>query len=724
MFVLTELAVVLGLDALGLAFAALLGRWALGRSSAGAEARRLVNATTRAAEAFLWRAGKRAALGTAGVILLVLGVHGARVLRRAPSASLATGLWTAFAIALGASLAFAVAYLTMALSLRAALRIVRATQAGLDQGATLALRASGAAAVSAEALSAASVAALLGLLYLLGGGGTSMSPTAATLLFERAVTVLPGLCLGSVIAALVLGLGGAAYQVSSGVAALGAAGLEPADPRNPAMVASLVGEHVGTGVRRSVDMFAATTLANVATVTLGVAAFRMNAGASGGRAWALVTLPLVVRAVGGVAAAFGLLTARGRESERAVLLLWRGQVTAAILLVGGLTGAALWLVGSPAFSWFAAAGASGVATSAALGHLARRQIDRRFGPVQDLLEAARAGPAPAVARGLALGLRGAWVPVVLLGLSLGSAYHLGERAGLPGAGLLATATCLAGLFSAGAYLLALGLFEPIVTTAIAIGALEPDANRPELRRRAAQLDDAGFEGARVAEPFFISLGCGASLIAGLSVPLVVGAGSIGVQLSLAKPAVVWSGALGAATVVALSGRALSIAARATRAAVAEVDRQLRAFPREAGVVQAPDGYTPSYRTLIELAGRVSLEGLAVPLLVAIAAPTALGFGLRVLYTSPGLAAEGLTSFVVTASATGLGMALATDGASAVLKAAHRESRPRGSASTFEASLVGHQIGRFMGDMAAPAAHLLVKTFAAAALVIAPLLAGP
>jgi hypothetical protein len=95
----------------------------------------------------------------------------------------------------------------------------------------------------------------------------------------------------------------------------------------------------------------------------------------------------------------------------------------------------------------------------------------------------------------------------------------------------------------------------------------------------------------------------------------------------------------------------------------------------------------------------------------------------VLYTSPRLAAEGLTTFVVIAAAAGLGTAFATDGASAVLDAAHRESRPRGSTSTFEASLAGHQIGRFIGEMAAPATHLFVKTLAAAALLMAPLLSA-
>jgi hypothetical protein len=185
--------------------------------------------------------------------------------------------------------------------------------------------------------------------------------------------------------------------------------------------------------------------------------------------------------------------------------------------------------------------------------------------------------------------------------------------------------------------------------------------------------------------------------------------------------VVWSGVGGAGVVLVMAGLALEIAARATRGTAAEVDRQLRAFPRDRdGVTQVPDGYTPSYRTMIELAGRLSAEGLLGPALAGLAAPAVLGFGLRLLYTSSSLAAEGLTAFVVIAAATGLTTALATDGAHAVLGASQRESRPRGAAAGVDASAAS-QIGSFIGDMFAPAAHLFAKALAAGALVIAPFL---
>src|SRR5581483_7872543 len=250
---------------------------------------------------FLVREGKLAAAGVGSAVLLIASTHGYLLLRRSPGATLSSTLWTAFAALLGAGLTTGSGYLATEIGLHATLRTAKAAELGLEHATTLALRAAGVAGIAADALGAASIAFLLGLLYLLGGGTVVTSPSETSLLLERAATVLPGFGLGSVTAALVLGAGGSAYRVCTNVGALGAAGLDPADPRNPSMVANLVGDHVGTGARRSVDMFAATTLANVAAVTIGVAAFRLNNGASGLRAWSLLTLPLVVRAVGTLA---------------------------------------------------------------------------------------------------------------------------------------------------------------------------------------------------------------------------------------------------------------------------------------------------------------------------------------------------------------------------------------------------------------------------------------
>jgi K(+)-stimulated pyrophosphate-energized sodium pump len=719
-FVLTEIAVILSLDFVGLAVAIAFARWTIARAPGGVEARRLINAAARASEAFLWREGKLAGVGTGIALALVLGVNTAFLIRRAPGFTPTATLWASLGTLLGGALTLGVGYVTASIGLRGTLRTIRAAQGSLDQAAMLAVRTSGVAALAADALGAAAVTGLFGLIFLLGGGGGQLGSGAASVLLDRAAATLPGLALGSVAAALILGVGGAAYHVSTSLSGLTAENLSPGDPRNPAFVAGLVGEHVGLGARRTVDMFAATTLANVAMVMIGVAAFRQYAGALGTRAWAFVTLPLMVRGVGVMASAFGLMTARANETGRATDALWRGQITAAVLAAGGLAGAALWLVGSPAAGWFIASGILGLVLGVVVGHAARTRLDRRLKPMHEIMEATLGGRAVTLARGTALGADAVGIPILLLAVMLAGAFHLGERSHVPGGGMLATATALSGLVATSAYMLAIGLFGPVASGALTIAALDPEELRPEVRRRVTLLDDAGFEGGAVAEAFFTVLGCAAALIAGLS--LTLGAPpDVGEALSVLRPAVIGSGALGAALVVALSGRALDVAGRATRGALQEIERQFRGFPREGGALVLPAGYTPSYRAVIDLASRLSLEGVLLPVALGLVGPAALGFGLRLLYTTAGLAKEGLTCFVVVAAATGLGTALSANGTRAVLSAAYRASRPRGVSPGFEASLAGHTLGSFVGGASAPAARLFVKASAAAALLVAPLL---
>jgi K(+)-stimulated pyrophosphate-energized sodium pump len=721
--VLTEFALVLGLDVVSLAFAGALARFTLKRPPGSAEARRLVNAATRAAESFIWRQCKYV-LAAAGVAtLLLLCTHGLFFLKRLPDSGSSLALWSALATLLGATFTAVVAHLATQVGLRATSRTLRAAGVSLNQGATVALRAAAVTAVSTEALGAALVTALLGLFYVLGGGGATVGADQATAVLARAAVVLPGFAVGAIAAALVFGLGGATYHVAARLGGLVAAGLSPTDPRNPSLVATLVGEHVGVGAGRAVDLFAGGALANVTMVLLGVAAFRADAGALGTRAWALVTLPLVVRGVGLLAVAFGILSGRTTEAERAGGALVRGQLTTAAVAAGGFSGAVFWLLGGAYFLPFFGAALIGAAAGVGVGHAARHRVDRRAAPVREMLESTRSGSAVTAARGLGIGFGHIAIPVAVATVALGVAFSLGDRSGLPGGALLATATALAAFLSTNAYVLCLGLFGPIVSGAISVAGLDPDASRPDVRRRILLLDDAGFESGAVADSFAIVLGGVAATVAGLAVPLYATSGSADAALSLAKSPIAWSGVLGASLVVAFAGSMLDRASRGARNVVGEVDRQLRSFLRDGNVAQVPDGYTPSYRTLIELTSRSSVQGLLVPVLGGLAVPAALAFCLRFACRSSDLAAQALSAFVVVTAATGLALALAGSGASTVLGATHRASRPRDGEPGADAVFGGHALGSFMGSAVAPAASLFIKASAATALIVAPFLYG-
>jgi Na+/H+-translocating membrane pyrophosphatase len=132
---------------------------------------------------------------------------------------------------------------------------------------------------------------------------------------------------------------------------------------------------------------------------------------------------------------------------------------------------------------------------------------------------------------------------------------------------------------------------------------------------------------------------------------------------------------------------------------------------------------PSYKTCVEVAELSALRRVSIPVGFALLAPIALGIGLRLMYRSegPGLVAESLASFVVMASLTGLGAALAIDGARAALGKVRRAIRPRDGSAGFSASVSADALADILGNAAGPAAQLLVKAAAVTALAMTPLL---
>jgi Na+/H+-translocating membrane pyrophosphatase len=708
--VLTELALLLCSAAACLALAGATARVFLPRPPGPSDVRRLAEAASRASLAFLGRENRLAALATLIAALAVLGTQAAA---GAPSVTLAT-LGAASAVVLGAAGSGAVARIAARVTLRAALRA--AATPGSPSGPVLALstRAGGVLGLSADAASTAGVGLLFAIPFLLEGG-----PGAGDLgaLLDRSVAALPAFSFGAVCTALVYQHCGTTYHAASTIGgAVGAeqrAGVDRDDARNPALVATLVGDQIGLASSRAVDVFVIGSLTNVAAWLVGVAAFK----ASEAPAWGLLTLPLLARATGAIASAFGLLATRPEGEERTALGLWRGQLVSIVVALGGVAGASVWLLGN---AWVAltASAAAGIVGLFLVAHSGRWRSRGTSLPAREVIEASRGGIVLTLARALAEGLATTWVPVLGVTLTLTAAWELGTHSGLVAGGPLGLATALSAAVGLGAYVLAVGLVHPVCRTARglrAVGLTEPD---PAQRRAALDLEAVALEVDTVPQIYFAVLGPSAALFSLLAFPVAYVPPGVASPLPLT-----FAGLLGAGTVLALAGRALGVATRAARLAMLEVERQLKGFPREGDIAQIPRGFTPTYRLLVDQAGKVAETHVLGRVAAALLVPAALGIGLRLLYSSPGLAVQGLAAFVVVASATGLATALTADATRAVLGAAHGSCQPRGSSPGFEISATGDALADLVGNTAVPASLLVTKGVATAALVIVPLLHG-
>lgn len=721
---MTELAVILGVNGTGLIFAWMLGRWLAARDAGSSELRRLGGAVERASQSFLQSEARVVAIVAAALAALLFGLHAllptVSATAQGDSAfGVETGFWAALAVLLGAATATLSAYMGAAQAWKASLRTVAAARSSLDRALSVALRGGGVAAVVAETTSVLGICALYTLICGMRGAFADGADTAA--IAAEAALRLPGFALGAAASGMLLQRGGSIYHAASDIGADIAgekeAGLAHDDARNPAVVADLVGDHVGPAVGRTVDAFVASTAATVSALLVGAAAQQSNQAHFS--PFALIALPLVVRAFGVVASTVGLLVVRTQDDGSPGLALWRGQLSTTAVALGGLGGGCLWLLGEAHWLRFFAAGAVGLIAASAVAHYARLRGDRRNTQLREVTDALRGGDAALISQGLASGLTSALLPVAAIGVALSVGWHLGRDSGLKEGGVIAVTVTLMTLLAAAPYLLALANLGPITDNARGVVSMSKAPGLESALDRAAQLDEAGFTASSVAQTYLIL----ASAAAALFTALAVGGGSSEALLSLklGKPVVLWSAGLGAALVCAYAGGVVRRSTRGARGVAQEVERQLRSFPRRNDSLDVPADYTPSYKSCIELAGRSALERLLLPVALTLATPLLLGLALRGLFREgdPALAGEALISFALAATITGLTAALVADGTRLALVNVRRTTRPRSKSVGFSASLSGDAFADVVGNAGGPAALALLKAAPVAVLAIAP-----
>ena len=725
---MTELGLIVVINCAAVVFAALLARWTSTRDAGGTEARRVGAAIRRALEAFVWRQFGVVALAAGVLIVAASLLHGTVVPAGPTLGGLEAAFWSCVGLVLGAVSASLTAYLSARIASNASLRTIVAARLSLDRALSVAIRASGASGLLVEAVSTLGLCAWLGLLIAIKGG-LSASPEQALALARSLTAVLPSYGFGAVAAALVLQRSGAYYLCAGELGAtLGGehrAGLHQHDARNPAIIASLVGDHLGKITVRSVDLFVSSALANSVAVIVGVTVLRSSPDDLGS-AYSLACVPFVVRSFGVIASGFGVMVVRSDEARSPAHALWRGQITTAVVTLGGIVGASAWLLGDHPRWWLIAAGTLGITAAAAAGYLARLRADRRTATVREMLDALRAQDLTTIAQGMGAGMRSVPVPLLVIAAAMVATWQLGRASSVPGGAVIASLTAVMAMLACGPYLLAVGMFGPLATNAQGVAAMGSGDAHAEGQRRSAKLAEAGGLATAVADTYLLVAGCLTALLAATVLPLLALDPSKPLDLpaiNLAQPLVGWSGALGAAAVAAYAGGVVQACARGVRSVTGEVVRQLGGFAAGSSTPQVPRDYTPSYRICIETASRGALLRVLPEVGLGLVGPIGLALLLGLAYrpVDPTLAHQALASFVIIASVTGLVGALALDGVRGALSAARRADRARGSLAISNASAATDAVAGVLGNSAGPAAHLLVKAAAVTSLAVAPFL---
>src|SRR5580765_6735778 len=359
----------------------------------------------------------------------------------------------------------------MWVSIRTNIRVAAAAMTSLNGALQTALRGGAVSGLFTVSMSLLGVGGLFAALSAFVPAGVSADDWA-----QRIPFLIVGYGFGASFVALFAQLGGGIYTKAADVGAdlVGKveAGIPEDDPRNPAVIADLVGDNVGDCAGRGADLFESTAAENIGAMILGAtlaaasekASIPFAAGILG-----VMLFPLVARAFGLIASIVGILVVRTREDADPMQALNRGYYVAAVLAIGGFFVATKWLLANPAAPdacWkYFLCGIIGALTSVAFVYITQYYTEYKYRPVREIAEASQTGPATNIITGIAVGFECVAMPVLVISAALLSAYWCGVHA-LPGldpvsAGLYGTAIATMGMLAPCAYILAMDTFGPI-----------------------------------------------------------------------------------------------------------------------------------------------------------------------------------------------------------------------------------------------------------------------
>ena len=508
---------------------------------------------------------------------------------------------------------------------------------------------------------------------------------------------------GASFVALFAQLGGGIYTKAADVGAdlVGKveAGIPEDDPRNPAVIADLVGDNVGDCAGRGADLFESIAAENIGAMVLGVALFG-TFGVNG------VLFPLIMSAFGLVASMIGVLCARAKETDDPMKALNRGYYVTSILAVIGLHYATTKLLGNV---WFFYAGLVGIGMSLAFLMITQYYTATRYRPVRSIAADSQTGPATNVIGGWAVGLEATALPVLTISISLLLAYFFGTKSGIEHGGLYGTAVATVGMLSAAAYVLAMDVFGPITDNA---GGIIEMSKAPEaVRKRTDKLDALGNTTKALTKGYAIgSAALAAFLLFSAYLETVAKiTGKAFTVVDIAKVHVFVGGLLGAMLIFLFSAFAMRAVGRTAQYVIQEVRRQFKNKGIMKGTVK------PDYAACVAITTKGALKNMVLPGILAVAFPVLVGILLK---------AEATAAMLMVGTITGILMALMfnTGGGAWDNAKKYIESGVYGGkkSEAHKAAVVGDTVGDPAKDTVGPSLHVLIKLLATVTLVLAPL----
>jgi len=711
LFMSVYFAIIYGAILISLLVIVCLVKYVFKQDKGNKDMQEISEAIREGAMAFLKRQYKTIAIMALIVLVIIIFADYFANASKGSSYAVSVAWHTGFAFIIGALCSAAAGYIGMYMTVNCNIRTAEGAKKGVNSALKIAFRGGAITGLSVTGLS------LLGIttLFLIFGGSSG-----SDMLIKQAPSLIIGFGFGASFVALFAQLGGGIYTKAADVGAdlVGKveAGIPEDDPRNPAVIADLVGDNVGDCAGRGADLFESTAAENIGAMILGVALYPAF-GLKG------ILFPLVCCALGILGSIVGIYTVNVKnESEDPMIALGKGYIITTIIVLILLFFNVRYMFGDVVIKGMSVncgllygCVVTGVALGFAFVLITNYYTSVSSRPVKEIAKSCETGPATNIITGVSMGMESTAIPVICISLAIFISYKLGAAAlnNIPNAGLYGTAIATMGMLSTCAYILAMDTFGPITDNAG--GIIEMSSADEEVRVVTDRLDACGNTTKALTKGYAVG---SASLAAFLlfsayldQVKTIIGKPlDYWYSVDVGKPEVFIGGFIGVMLVFLFSSTAIRAVGRAAQYVIMEVRRQFKEMPGIMKGTQKPD-----YARCVDIVTKGALKEMILPGVLVITVPILVG----VL-----LGKEAAAGFLMISTISGVVMALFLNNSGGAWDNAKKliELGAYGGKNSEEhkAGVVGDTVGDPFKDTAGPSLHVLIKLISTITLVFVAL----
>ena len=522
--------------------------------------------------------------------------------------------------------------------------------------------------------------------------GFSLIVLSILFLIFKDAKILVGFGVGSSLAALFAQIGGGIFTKSADVGADLVGKVEEKipedDPRNPAVIADLVGDNVGDCAGRGADLFQ-TLSDDIITGTIVATTVVSKFGPK------VIFFPFLLQCIGILSSTIAILVTINlrKNSEKSPFSL--GLYLNVLLAAIGSYFLAKYLI-NDFFIWISILLGLGITLIAALTTNYYTGVNSK--PVNEIAQASKRGSSLNLITGLAFGLKSPLASIIIIVSSIIFAFNLN------GGAFLAIVAVNIGTDLLIAYIMAADAFGPIVDNAA--GIAEMSKSSPKIINHLTKLDSLGNTMKAITKSYAMSSGTVTAFVTFATFFSITKISSLDVN----NPQNVGFLLLGISLPYLISSLTIGSAAKGALLVVDEVRQQFKTIK---GLKN--NKAFPNYSRCVDITTKNALKEMISPGLISFLTPVFIGFI---------FGANALASLLIGAvfSSALLGpffnnVGTAWDNAKKFVES-HSSAK---NTSQHAAAVTGDTVGDPLKDVAGPSLLIFMKLIGMTSLLIAPFL---